>query len=74
MHKNRNNQAGLQHHEKQNQEPTHVALNLIVVHGVGHGTQDKQENPNLEIDPQWMLYRFFLSDNGLVPMSCLIHN
>ena len=36
--------------------------------------QYKQENPNLEIDPQWMLYRFFLSDNGLVPMSCLIHN
>jgi hypothetical protein len=55
VHEDGDDQSRLQHHEREYQEPSEVALNVEIVDGVRGGGKNEQQPPDLEIDAEWMV-------------------
>src|SRR3972149_5515014 len=55
VHEDGNDQPGLQQHERDDQKPPQVSLNVEEVDKIGRSAENKQQPPDLEINANRML-------------------
>jgi hypothetical protein len=58
VHEDGNDQPCLQQHERDDQKPPEVTVNVEVVNQIRRGAENKQQSPDLEIDAERMLLPF----------------
>ena len=58
VHKHRNDQSRFEHHKDNDQKPAQVTFELKIVDRLGESAQYEQQNPDLEINTEWVLLTF----------------
>src|SRR6266508_4272430 len=68
VHEDPDNQACLQNHEREDQRPSEISMEMEVIDQIGTGAEDKQPPPDHEIQLNRVLLSFYVRD---YPCLCL---